>query len=210
MGRLILTAFLLASYFVSSSNAIASDVAGEVFLLMKNGEVKRGAGIQVSAIKPGQRFGDVWAKLLDRCNKEYGEALAESKRATQAMLDHVNKPGRSWTDPGDSRETKRVDEEASRAANEAGRTLARYRVAAASAIHQASAATTQIGADGRYLIRDLPAGPVFVFAEMPLFDLFHYWMILTNVKDGQNRVDLTVQNLGWDFDRCRVPLPSLQ
>ena len=202
MVRLILTAFLLTCSVANPNVITAADVSGEVFLVLKSGEIRRGAGLSVVITPMSSSFSQQWTQVLADCSRDFGAAKSAEDRAERIDNERQAAAVRNWP----SADAQNAQNESMRrhyaAMDEVLRVNDQYSAIAADVIRQHSVASSPTDSTGRYLVPGVIPGPVFVFTRMPLANNTYYWMILANVKQGGTRVDLTEQNKGWEIDQC--------
>jgi hypothetical protein len=183
MAKLPLTFSALLFVARLASAQAPGSIEGDVYLLNKLGDVKKGAAGTVGLVSPGPRSDSA---LLTAC-----ATLERESKVLTAVIDTSHAP----VDGKIAVLTSFMDRQyAERIA-----TLA------------AAGRTSPTGMNAHYEFTAVPAGRYYLVSSMAMGDETKAWLVPVLIKRGQHlRVDLDNNNVGAALPKCDAPPPSLR
>jgi len=168
-----------------------ASLSGDLFVVMKSGDVKRGAGVETFLIESTEPFESAWAKLLSEFKADWDVAFAAYRQAKERYDRTKGMIGtEKWMPAMDEwrRTSTHLDE-----------VRDKYTARAVSLIQSTSHKSARTDVNGHYELADIKLGKHYIFSHHKVFNNEIYWMIPADLKGGQNKVDLSNSNASWPF-----------
>lgn len=188
-----------------AANTGTGSLSGDVFVLMKSGDVKRGADVEVHLV--ADVVTGPWAQAVERFKREDEEARAALKREQAswdaqraADMEQLRADLRAGRRPKSTEDmmqgygsvnsaASRVDQIRDRADGDLRGVIANHTVK-----------TSRTDINGHFEFATIPVGRYYLVSFHQVFDNRLFWMVPTEIRSGAHKPDLSSSNSGqWPF-----------
>jgi hypothetical protein len=180
--------------------SIGASVEGDLYLLMKSGDTKKGAGLTVYLLRDTETLHTQWAAACTMSRT----ALDSLGRQETAIYDSITS--------GKVRK-KRLSELSSRLlplSRQKDSLYSRAKAAVRVALAQASYRTEGTGINAHFRFTGVPAGKYILFAEWQLGSSDYRWWVPISLSEGQSlHKDLDTSTVGRLLDVLGISRDSL-
>jgi hypothetical protein len=159
----------LLCLFLAQCGFFKADVAGDVFVTMKSGDVKRGAGIEVFIVPDTAEFRAEWDKMVA---SGFSKWLGIWVRSVRARPEYIPGP------------------------EHLANAMEIYGAAAEKVVRRFQPQVVRTDINGHYEGRGLRRGPYFVFARFSVSRENLAWMVPLDLTSGSRKLDLASNNQG--------------
>ena len=168
---------LMLACFLLAACARTGDVAGDVYITMRSGDVKRGADVEVFLVSPTTEFEQDWTKAQASFRDDLPAARAAAANA--------------------------ADMNAAQAA--VRRIVGQHQINAIELVKKHQMASVRTDVNGHYVKQQLLPGRYYIFSVHRVFDNVLFWFQPIEIRRGETtKLDLTGSNTGWPFDPASV------
>jgi hypothetical protein len=176
------------------SNSVGGVIEGDVYLLMKSGDVRKGAGLTVQLIRDPERVSGLLTANCEQFHRRYEDLDRREKEARDAQL-------KVWLSP----EGDRLGAEGNRLHKETYELFDGTTASANRTLLGASMTSTSSGATSHFKFDDVPAGLYGLWAQFPIADNWYQWFIPVRLAAGQHLVrDLDTDSMNRDVVYCGI------
>lgn len=197
-GLLVLGVLLLAVVLWRVTFS-SGDLAGNVFVTMQSGDVKRGADVEVVLLADTVQFEAEWKKLLAAFEKAKTEADVVYEDAhrleQQAFKVHLDDGLNEAASSAWAGAASRVDA----AVENRGRVQQTSRDQALRLFQSGQPVVGRTDVNGHFELKGARRGKYFLFAHYKVFDNDLYWMVPVDISSATQTLDLSNSNAGWPF-----------